>query len=72
MVGWHHQLNGHEFEKTLGVGEGQGTRRAARPWGHKKSDRTERLNSNNDKKKKSQNSTYPLIVKGIYTLLIYG
>jgi len=24
MVGWHHQLNGHEFEQTLGIGEGQG------------------------------------------------
>ena len=25
MVGWHHQLNGHEFEQALGVGDGQGT-----------------------------------------------
>jgi len=29
MVGWHHQLNGHEFEQTLGDGEGQGSLRAA-------------------------------------------
>ena len=29
MVGWHHRLNGHEFEQVLGVGEGQGSRRAA-------------------------------------------
>ena len=29
MVGWHHQLNGHEFEWTLGVGDGQGTWHAA-------------------------------------------
>ena len=28
IVGWHHQLNGHEFEQTLGVGEGQGSWRA--------------------------------------------
>ena len=30
MVGWHHQLNGHEFEQALGDGEGQGTWRAAK------------------------------------------
>ena len=29
MVGWYHQLNGHEFEQALGVGDGQGGRRAA-------------------------------------------
>ena len=29
MVGWHHQLNGHEFEETSGVGDGQGGQRAA-------------------------------------------
>ena len=29
MVGWHHRLDGHEFEQTLGVGEGQGSLRAA-------------------------------------------
>ena len=39
MVGWHHQLNGHEFEQALGNGEGQGS-----PWGHKELDTTEQLN----------------------------
>ena len=44
MVGWHHRLNGHEFEETPGVGERQGGLVCCSPWGHKKSDMTERLN----------------------------
>ena len=40
MVGWHHQLNGHEFEQALGVG-GQGSLACCSPWGHKESDTTE-------------------------------
>ena len=44
MVGWHHQLNGHEFEQALGVGDGQGSLACCSPWGHKESDTTERLN----------------------------
>ena len=44
MVGWYHQLNGHEFEQALGDGEGQGSRACCSPWGHKESDMTERLN----------------------------
>jgi len=35
MVGCHHQLNEHEFEQTLGDGEGQGTPACCGPWGHK-------------------------------------
>ena len=46
MVGWYHQLNGHEFEQALGDGEGQGSRACCSPWGHKESDMTERLNHN--------------------------
>ena len=46
MVGWHHQLNGHEFEKALGESEGQGSLGCCRPWSHKESDMTERLNNN--------------------------
>ena len=38
MVGWHHQLNGHEFEQALGVGDGQGSLAFYSPWGHKESD----------------------------------
>ena len=41
MVGWHHQLNGHEFEQALGVGDGQGSLVCCSPWGHKDSDMTE-------------------------------
>ena len=44
MVGWHHWLNGHEFEWTLGVGDGQGGLACYSPWGRKESDTTERLN----------------------------
>ena len=38
MVGWHHQLNGHEFEQALGVGDGQGSLVCFSPWGCKESD----------------------------------
>ena len=44
MVGWHHQLDGHEFEQTPGVGDGQGSLTYCSPWGRKESDMTERLN----------------------------
>ena len=43
-VGWHHWLDGHEFEQTPGIGDGQGNLACCSPWGHKKSDTTERLN----------------------------
>ena len=41
MVGWHHQLNGHEFEQAPGDSEGQGSLVCCSPWGHKESDKTE-------------------------------
>ena len=44
MVGWHHRLNGHEFEKALGVGEGQGGLASCIPHDCKESDTTEQLN----------------------------
>ena len=44
MVGWHHQLNGHEFEQALGVDDGQGGLVCYSPWGHKESNMTEQLN----------------------------
>ena len=47
MVGWHPQLNGHEFEQTPGGGEGQGSRACCSPWGHKLLDTTEWLNNSN-------------------------
>ena len=44
MVGWHHQLDRHESEQALGVGDGQGSLVCCSPWDHKESDTTERLN----------------------------
>ena len=44
MVGWHHRLDGLEFEQALGAGEGQGILAFCSPWGRKESDMTEKLN----------------------------
>ena len=44
MAGWHHQLDGHGFGWTLGVGDGQGGLACCDSWGRKESDTTERLN----------------------------
>ena len=41
MVGWHHQLNGCEFEQALGVGDGRGSLACGSPWGRQESDVTE-------------------------------
>ena len=41
MVGWHHQLDGHEFEQAPGVGDGQGNLLCCSPWGHRELDTTE-------------------------------
>ena len=48
MVGWHYQLNGHEFEQIQGDGEEQGSLACCSPWGCKESDMTELLNKNNN------------------------
>ena len=42
MVGWHHRLNGHEFEQAPGVGDGQGSLACFSPWSCKDSDTTEK------------------------------
>ena len=47
MVGWHHRLNGHEFEQAPGDDEGQGSLAFCSPWGHKEFDTTERPSNNN-------------------------
>ena len=44
MIGWHHRLDGHEFEKATGAGNGQGSLACCSPWGHKELDTTEQLN----------------------------
>ena len=64
MVGWHHDLNGHEFEQTLGDSKGQGS--LACPWGCKVSEMIEGLNNNTSlqqfkkkqKTKKRHRNTY--------------
>ena len=43
-VGWHHQLDRHEFEQAPGVGEGQGSLVCCSPYSHRESDKTEQLN----------------------------
>ena len=47
MVGWHHWVNGHELEQTLGDSEGQGCLACCSPWGCKELDMTEQLKNNN-------------------------
>ena len=46
MVGWHHRLDGQEFELAPGVGDRQGSLACCSPWGHKESDMTQQLNNN--------------------------
>ena len=48
MVGWHHRLNGHEFEQALGDGEGWRSLAFCSPWGCKESNTTEWMNINNN------------------------
>ena len=50
MFGWHHQLNGHEFEQTPGDGEGQGSLVCCSPCARKELDTTERLKNNSTKR----------------------
>ena len=44
MIGWHHRLDGHEFELSPEVGDGQGGLESCGSWGSKESDTTEQLN----------------------------
>ena len=44
LVGWYHQINGHEFEQAPGVGYGRGSLVCCSPWGLKESDTTEQRN----------------------------
>ena len=55
MVGWHHQLDGHEFEQSPGADDGQGSLACCSPWGRKESDMTEQLNW-------TERYKYPLVV----------
>ena len=60
MVGWHHRLNGHEFEQTPGDGEGQGGLACCSPWGRRESDTTEQLNNNQSNVRKQRGTKEPL------------
>ena len=51
MVGWHHRLDGHEFEQAPGVDDGQGSLVCCSPWDLKESDMTEQLNWTENKSK---------------------
>ena len=59
MVGWHHRLDGREFEQALGVGDGQGSLACHSPWDRKESDMTELLNRTEDENIQNKN-----VIKG--------
>ena len=71
MVGWHHQLNRHEFEQAPGVGDGQESQVCYSPWGHKESGLTELLNSTEENsKRKFMKSAIFTHIKGKFNALI--
>ena len=51
VVGWHHCLDGHEFEQTQGDNKGQGSLVCCSPQGHKELDTTQQMNDNNNNQK---------------------
>ena len=63
MVGWHHRLDGHEFEQAPGDGEGQRSLVCCSPQGGKESDTTEQLNNNYYINSKYEHYYYFLISK---------
>ena len=66
MVGWHHWLDGHEFEQALGVGDGQGGLVCCSPWGCKESDTTEWLSWT----ELSASGKHLLIILYIFSILV--
>ena len=74
VVGWHHQLNGHEFEQTLGDGEREGSLAYCSPWDCKESDTTEWLNNNNASRLMSWSRYDPVEPRGVgmECIKIYG
>ena len=63
MVGWHHQLNGHEFEQALGISDRQGWLARCSPWGLKESDKTEWLDWTELNWSKYKSSVWNLKIK---------
>ena len=72
MVGWHHQLNGHEFEQAPANSEGQGSLGCCSPWGGKESDTTERLNNSTFRLQVMAKILCKLRLKGIWHLPMHG
>ena len=75
MVGWHHRLNGHEFEQALGDSEGEGRMVCHSPWGHKESDTTEQLNNKSQTKEPDWiraiiSGSFSLASDGFYTCCV--
>ena len=66
VVGWHHWLNEHEFEQTLGVGEGRGSLVCCIPWDRKKLDTTDQLNNQKYFNLKKSNQFDPQPFKYVY------
>ena len=74
MVGWHHRLNGREFEQTLGDSEGQKSLACCNPWGHKELDMTEQLNNRGGEERNCQaqsDFSKAVIRKGEVTSSLY-
>ena len=70
MVGWHHRLDGHEFEQAPEDGEGQGGLVCCSPWGCKEVDMTEQLNNNNNNKTIAENSPKLLFYLHLFKSLV--
>ena len=66
MVGWHHWLNGHEFEWAPGVGDGQQSLACCSPWGQKQSDTTEWLNWTEPKVKQPEQCAADKLMGGTW------
>ena len=71
MAGWHHQLDGHEFEWTPGVGNGQGGLACCNSWGRKESDTTERLNWTEGQERFAHVVSWRLLRSSVYWALCW-
>ena len=75
IVGWYHWLNGHEFEQTLGVGDGQGSLVCCSPWGRKESDTSEWLNWTyifQCYSRKSSPTSFPTVSESLFFMYALG
>ena len=72
MVGWHHRLNGHGFELTLGVGDGQGGLACCDSWDRKELDMTEWLNWTELEEPKEPFGYVPLVGQRMTPLRMQG